>query len=55
MLNKGFEDIVEYQPLLGNPPLNSNWKEKQEEWEECFEANCKDTCESWDYFLKKLE
>jgi hypothetical protein len=38
---------------LANPPLNSNWKEKKEEWEEFLEANCKDTREAWDYFLKK--
>jgi hypothetical protein len=53
MLDKGVKDIVEYQRHLGNPPPNSNWKEKQEEWEEFLKANCKDTRESWDYFLKK--
>jgi hypothetical protein len=53
LLDKGVGDIVEYQPLLGTPPPNSNWKKKQDEWEEFLEANCKDTCEAWDYFLKK--
>jgi hypothetical protein len=53
LLDKGVRDIVEYRPLLKNPPLNSNWKEKQEEWEEFIESNCKDMREAWDYFLKK--
>jgi len=33
ILDKGFGDIVKYQTLLKNLPLNSNWKEKKEEWE----------------------
>jgi len=38
---------------MKNPPMNSNWKEKQEEWEEFMESNYKDMREAWDYFLKK--
>jgi hypothetical protein len=53
LLDKGFRDIVECRPLLKNPPPSSNWQEKQEEWEEFMEANCKDTREAWDYFMKK--
>jgi len=51
--DKGVKDIVKYRPLLANPPPNSNWQEKQEEWEEFLETNCKDTREVWDYFMKK--
>jgi hypothetical protein len=53
LLYKGVDDIVEYQPPLKNPPPNSNWQKKQEEWEVFLEANYKDTREAWDYFLKK--
>jgi hypothetical protein len=53
LLDKGAGDIIEYQPLLKNPPPNSNWKEKQDEWEQFLESNCKDTREAWEYFLKK--
>jgi hypothetical protein len=53
LLDKGVRDIVEYRPLLANPPPNSNWEENKEEWEEFLEANCKDTREAQDYFLKK--
>jgi hypothetical protein len=54
LLDKGVrEDIVEYQPLLSTPPPNSNWEKKQRDWEYFLEANCKDTCEAWDFFLQK--
>lgn len=53
LLDKGIGDIVEYRPPLKNPPPNSNWQKRQEEWEVFLEANCKDTREAWDYFLKK--
>jgi hypothetical protein len=53
MLDKGVRDIVEYQTLIGTPPPNSDWEKEQDEWKELLEANCKDTCEAWNYFLKK--
>jgi len=53
LLDKGVEDIIEYQTILKIPPLNFNDQEKQEEWEEFIVSNCKDTREAWDYFLKK--
>jgi len=53
LLEKGVGDINKYQPLMKNPPLNSNWKEKKEEWEEFLESNYKYTRETWHYFLKK--
>jgi hypothetical protein len=30
LLDKGAGDIIEYRPLLKNPPPNSNWKERQD-------------------------
>jgi hypothetical protein len=53
ILDKGVGDIIEYRTLLKNPPPNSNWKERQDEWEQFLESNCKDTREAWEYFLKK--
>jgi hypothetical protein len=53
LLDKGVQGHCRIPTPLKNPPPNSNWQEKQEEWEEFLEANCKDTRESWDYFLKK--
>jgi hypothetical protein len=51
MLDKGVGHIVEYRPPLSTPPPNSNWEECQSKWEEFLDANCKDTCEAWDFFL----
>jgi len=53
LLDKGADDIVDYRPPLTNPPPNSNWRERQEMWEEFLEDNYKDTKEVWEYFLKK--
>jgi hypothetical protein len=48
LLDKGFNDIIQYRPPLQYPLPNSNWRERQEKWEELLEANCKDTKEAWD-------
>jgi hypothetical protein len=38
LLDKGEGDIIEYRPLLKNPPPKSNWKERQDKWEQLLES-----------------
>jgi hypothetical protein len=53
LLDKGIDNIVEFQPRLSTPPQNSHWEEREEKWAEFLEARCKDTKQAWDYFLRK--
>jgi hypothetical protein len=53
LLDKGVSDIVQYRPRLGTPLPNSNYQERDEEWEGFLDAKCKDTRQAWDYFLNK--
>jgi hypothetical protein len=53
MLDKGIGHIFEYQPHLYSTPPNSDWRSKKYDWEKILEADCKDTREAWDFFLKK--
>jgi hypothetical protein len=53
LLDKGVSDIVQYRPQLGTPLPNSDYQERDEEWEEFLDTKCKDTRQAWDYFLNK--
>jgi hypothetical protein len=43
LLDKGVGDIVEYRPRLGTLLPNSNYQERDKEWEGFLDAKCKDT------------
>ena len=53
LLDKGVDDIVEYRTRLGISLPNSNYQERDEEWEGFLDTKFKDTRQAWDYFLNK--
>ena len=47
LIEKGVGHIVEPHPSLREPPPNSNWAEKQNQWEKFIVER------EWEYFLSK--
>ena len=47
LIEKGVGHIVEPHPSLCELPPNSNWEEKQKEWEKFIAKR------EWEYFLRK--
>ena len=47
LIEKGAGHIVEPRPLLLDPPSNTNWAEKQKQWEKFIAER------EWEYFLSK--
>ena len=47
LIEKGAGHIVEARPLLREPPSNTNWAEKQKQWEKFIAER------EWEYFLSK--
>ena len=47
LIEKGVGHIVEPNPLLREPPQNTNWVEKQKKWEKFIAER------EWEYFLSK--
>ena len=46
LLDKGVNDIVEYQTRIGTPLPNSNFQERDEKWEVFIDTKWKNTRES---------